>query len=169
MICIKALPDNCQLCFLALAAIFVCMVFSKTFGYALRSVLYIASLKGEQRVQLNEVASELNIPRHFLGKVMIRLAKENILSSMKGPSGGFSINNNTLQTPLLRIADLTGESVHFESCVLRLRKCNSQNPCPLHYRAMEIRNDWLTLLEKTTIGHLLDNEHSDLIKSISLT
>ena len=81
------------------------MIFSKSFGYALRGVLYI-SMTGEDktRVQLDEIASELAIPRHFLGKVMKKLVKEGVLSSLKGPYGGFSINGKNMETELKKLA-----------------------------------------------------------------
>ncbi len=85
------------------------MFFSKSFGYALRSVLYVASVgESNGKVPLEKIAEGLNVPRHFLGKVMKRLVKEGILSSQKGPNGGFFTNEKTLQTPLLQFIHLTG-------------------------------------------------------------
>lgn len=151
------------------AQYFYFMVFSKSFGYALRSLLYLASVgKKESRTQLYEIATQLNIPRHFLGKVMIKLAKENIISSMKGPSGGFCINDQTMHTTLFQVASITGESEHFDSCVLRLKKCNSQHPCPLHFRAQQIRNEWLRLLSTTTVDDLLKKGEPDFLASITV-
>lgn len=146
------------------------MVFSKSFGYALRSILYLA-LKDDKigRIQLQEIASKLNIPRHFLGKVMIKLAKENIISSLKGPSGGFCINNNTMSTTLLKVASITGESEHFDSCVLRLKKCNSDHPCPMHFKALQIRNEWVGLLSSTTVEELLKKGEPDFLNSITVS
>jgi Rrf2 family protein len=144
------------------------MMFSKSFGYALRSILYLSSLgEEERRVQLSEIASKLNIPRHFLGKVMIKLAKENIISSWKGPAGGFCLNDNTLHATLLAIASITGESEQFDSCVLRLKKCDSLHPCPLHSRAQQIRSGWFDLLSTTTIGELLKKGEPDFLTSIT--
>ena len=52
------------------------MIFSKTFGYALRSVLYLAMLhEDKDRIQLDEIAVQLSVPRHFLGNVMKKLVK----------------------------------------------------------------------------------------------
>jgi len=144
------------------------MVFSKSFGYALRSILYLASYSEEEkRVQLSEIASKLNIPRHFLGKVMIKLAKENIISSMKGPTGGFTVNSETIATTLFKVATITGESEQFENCMLRLKKCDSQHPCPLHFRAQQIRSEWFDLLSTTTIGELLKKGEPGFLASIT--
>ena len=95
---------NCQLLLLL-------MVFSKSFGYALRAILYIAlSNKQKENIQLDEIAEQLALPRHFLGKVMNKLTNEGILNSIKGPHGGFSITEETLQTTLIKIIEITGES-----------------------------------------------------------
>lgn len=144
------------------------MVFSKSFGYAIRSILYIAAVQAEKKwVQLDEVAAELKIPRHFLAKVMKLLAKSEVLDSQRGPSGGFGINNNTLRTTLSRLLDVTGEHIGFDTCVLRLSHCNAQHPCPLHFRAQQLRDDWVRLLSSTTIGDLFGKTEGELVKSFS--
>jgi Rrf2 family protein len=145
------------------------MIFSKSFGYALRGVLYLG-MAGESKsmVQLDEIARELTIPRHFLGKVMNKLVKEGVLSSQKGPSGGFCINEKTMETSLLNLVKITGEPEEFSSCVLRLRKCTSDNPCPVHHQIESLRQQWQTLLTSTTIGNLIRKDMPDFIKSIAV-
>jgi Rrf2 family protein len=145
------------------------MVFSKSFGYALRGVLYVAMVKEDKaRVQLHEIAKQLAVPRHFLGKVMKNLVKEGVLSSMKGPYGGFYINDQTMQTTLFRLVDVTGEMEALSTCILRLRKCNAQHPCPMHLQVESLRKQWQGLLSSTTIDDLLKKEQPDFIRSIAV-
>jgi Rrf2 family protein len=144
------------------------MVFSKTFGYAIRSILFLTASGVEKRIQLTEVASKLKVPRHFLAKVMKKLASEGVIGSQKGPNGGFSCTEQTLKTNLFKIVSLTGDAAHFDSCVLRLKKCNAQNPCPMHNEAQALRNQWLELLCNTSINDLLKGQHPDFIRSIAL-
>jgi Rrf2 family protein len=149
------------------------MLFSKTFGYALRSILYIAAkdiVEPKEKVrwiQLEEIAEELKVPRYFLGKVLKRLSKAGILSSQKGPNGGFGTNESTLATSLLQITELTGEAIHSDTCVLQLKKCNARNPCVLHTRALQIRDQWVILLNATTIYNLLYDQKTDFIKVLT--
>lgn len=148
--------------------IFALMVFSKTFGYAVRGVLFVALASEKQKkVQLDEMAEVLKVPRHFLGKVMKRMAKEGILESMKGPYGGFYLSKNTLKTPLYKIIEITGESENFATCVLKLSKCNCNNPCPLHRKMEEVRTNCREILAATTIGDLLNKEQPEFIQSIA--
>jgi len=145
------------------------MFFSKSFGYALRSVLYVAAEQnGTGKLPLDKIAEDLAVPRHFLGKVMKRLVKEGILSSQKGPNGGFCTNENTLATPLIRLIYITEDNDYFKTCVLRLRKCNSLRPCPLHLKAESLRDQWEQLFSTTSINDLLKKEQPNFLESISL-
>lgn len=144
------------------------MFLSKSFGYALRGILYVALVDKENRkVQLSEMADKLSVPRHFLAKIMKSMMKEGVLTSTKGPYGGFAINADTLQTSLIQLVKITDGVEQFNTCVLSLRKCNSRNPCPLHYQMLKLRDEMLAQFSKTTIGDLLNEKNPDFIKSIS--
>jgi Rrf2 family transcriptional regulator, iron-sulfur cluster assembly transcription factor len=144
------------------------MVFSKSFGYALRGILYIALMaESKSKIQLDEMAEKLAVPRFFLGKIMNRLVHDGILKSEKGHKGGFSITERTMQVTLLDLFKITGDGESFDTCVLRLRKCNSVNPCPLNYEIESLRTQWHRLLAETSIDDLLKKDQPDFLKSIA--
>ena len=144
------------------------MFFSKSFGYALRGVIYVALVHEEnRRVQVDEIAQRLAVPKHFLAKILNRVVKEGILDSTKGPYGGFSINAETLNAPLIRLLKITDGMEQFNTCVLKLRKCNKVNPCPLHFLMDKNRNDLLRNFSQTTIADLLNQENNIQIDSIA--
>jgi Rrf2 family protein len=119
------------------------------------------------KVQLDEMAGKLSVPRHFLAKIMKSMVKEGILDSTKGPYGGFSVNAKTLSAKLIQLVKITDGVEQFNTCVLSLRKCNSKNPCPLHFQMMKLRDDMLAEFSKKTIGDLLNKDNPDFIKSIA--
>jgi Rrf2 family transcriptional regulator, iron-sulfur cluster assembly transcription factor len=144
------------------------MTFSKSFGYAVRGVLYIAVMQDEKRyVQVEEIAAQLAVPRHFMGKILKKLVKENVLISAKGPAGGFTINEGTLQLPLVRLMDITDGLGLFATCVLRLKECNALNPCPMHCQMEAVNLKLKSILSNTTVGDLLQNDKPGFIKSLS--
>jgi Rrf2 family protein len=144
------------------------MLFSKSFGYALRGLLYVAVMQGEKdRIQLNEIAQELDVPRHFMGKILKRMAKESLLDSSRGTNGGFSINQKTLSVSLLSIVEITDGLSTFKNCVLRLHECDRQNPCPMHPKVEDIKNSLQDWLASTTVQDLILNDSHDFIKSIT--
>lgn len=144
------------------------MFFSKTFSYALRGILYIALVQNEkQRVQLEEIADKIGAPRHFMGKVLKQLVKENLLYSTKGPYGGFYLREDTLTTPVLKVVAITDGLDRFEACVLLFSECNAQNPCPMHKKVEGIKHELKKMVGVTTLGELLSNDKKRLLESIA--
>ena len=134
----------------------------------MRGILYISIMnETKNRIHVNEIAETLAVPRYFLAKIMNKLAKEGVLASEKGHNGGFSINDKTMTTSLFKLVKITGDNDIFDSCALRLRKCNSHSPCPLHHEIAILRNQWQKLLAETTVNDLLKKDQPDFIKSIA--
>ena len=108
------------------------MFFSKSCEYALRSTMYLAKNASDKKIGIHTIASDLDIPVHYLSKVMQTLVKHNIVSSIKGRNGGFYLSENEINKPLIRIVHaIDGEEV-FRKCGLGINDCNSDKPCPLH-------------------------------------
>lgn len=135
----------------------------------MRGILYIAAMRDENRkVQIDEIATKLAVPKHFLGKIMQQMVKAGLLKSTKGPYGGFSLSAETLAMPVMRLVEITDGMEQFSMCVLKLKYCNGLNPCPLHYEMEEVKKDYLDVFTKNTFGDLLKDSKSDLLKSLAV-
>ena len=145
------------------------MFLSKSFGYALRGILYVAAAHDDGRkVQIDEIAGKLSVPRHFLGKIMQQMVKNDLLRSTKGPYGGFTLTEETLNSPLVRLVQITDGMDQFNYCVLKLKYCDRVNPCPLHHDMEEIRTELLNVFHETTIGDLVNGNKNSLIRSLAI-
>ncbi len=130
-------------------------MFSKTFGYALRAAVFVVMQgKSGKKTGLQDISQSLDIPRHFLGKIMQDLVRQGILDSTKGPSGGFFVNDRTSETPLLDILKITDGNSIFNECVLGSKLCNNLHPCPLHHDFVVYRDEMLQTLTMKTLGLL---------------
>ncbi|RPD99603.1 Rrf2 family transcriptional regulator [Aureibaculum marinum] len=131
-------------------------MFSKACEYGIKASTYIAlqSLQ-DKRVSLKEIAEEINSPVAFTAKILHQLAKNNILDSVKGPSGGFQIDKATIKKIKLSniVYAIDGDSIYL-GCGLGLDKCNAKEPCPLHNKFVVIRNKLKQMLEETSLFEL---------------
>ncbi|HEV7333009.1 MAG TPA: Rrf2 family transcriptional regulator [Flavisolibacter sp.] len=144
------------------------MIFSKSFGYAVRGVLYIAMVDDTRPfVQAEEIAEKLAVPRHFMGKILKKLAKAGVLSSSKGKTGGFALTPETESIQLIEIFNLTDGPDTFQNCSLRMQACHHSNPCPLHGQMEVVKEQLRHLLSNTTIGDLLKGDKADFLESIT--
>lgn len=135
------------------------MLLSKSFGYAIRGILYISMMQKEGRkVQVEEIAEKLAVPKHFLGKILQELVKVGLLKSTKGPYGGFELASETLSKSLFDIFKTTDDAEQLTHCVLRTNPCDPVNPCPVHQNISKIREEFRQLLLNTTVGDLAQGE-----------
>ncbi len=131
-------------------------MFSKACEYGIRSAVYIAeqSLNG-RKVSLKDVSKAIDSPEAYTSKILQQLARNNIIISEKGPTGGFSIANPALENLNLSnvVHAIDGDSI-YHGCGMGLKMCNDKLPCPVHFEFKKIRDDLKNMLEKTTIKTL---------------
>ena len=132
-------------------------MFSKACMYGIRAVFYLAvHRKAERNIGVDEIAEELEIPRHFLAKILQSLTKADLISSVKGPHGGFFMSEENLGKNLLDVVHTIDGSSVFDSCVLGLKTCSSANPCPLHNHAFVYREGLMHQFKYLTIRDVSD-------------
>lgn len=129
---------------------------SNTSKYAIRAVIYLALFSTrEKKVGIKEVASELDIPSPFLGKILQMLARHHILGSTKGPNGGFFLNKPAIDISLMEIIELIDGNDTFSTCVIRNANCSHDDPCALHDRIAHLRNEERMLFSTESIADLV--------------
>ena len=109
------------------------MIISRSATYGLRAVLFLAmKSSNENRFGFKAIAKELDFPEAFLGKVLQNLVRKGIISSVKGPNGGFYIEKECLERPLISIIEAIDGLEKFHVCGLGLSECSDEKPCPIH-------------------------------------
>lgn len=134
-------------------------MFSKSCEYGIRAAIYVAkqSMK-DRKVSLKEIAKSTDSPEAFTAKILQKLAKSNIIRSVKGPNGGFFVEFQDLENiKLLNIVyAMDGKSL-FEECSLGMTECNALKPCPLHAKFVKIREEIKETLQSTNLKALAED------------
>ena len=79
------------------------MIFSRTAEYAIRAMVYMAELPDQKYAMVREIADHEKIPTHFLAKILQQLARQGMLRSSKGPTGGFQLRRPAEKIRLLDV------------------------------------------------------------------
>lgn len=131
------------------------LMFSRSCEYAFQAVVYIALHSTEGRlIGLKEIADEQGSPPAFLSKILQKLVKGNILSSTKGPTGGYKLNDSGADVTLFSIVVVIDGMNVFERCGIGLDHCSDRVPCPIHNEYKEIKNRLRTLAQSKSVGQL---------------
>ncbi len=113
------------------------------------------SAQSEKRfTNINEISERLDIPMPFLGKTLQLLVRSKILSSQKGPKGGFKLAKNPSEIALFHIVDAIDGTDFITSCVLGFPECSSKSPCPIHSEWGTLRDSVYQMLANRTIADI---------------
>ncbi len=104
---------------------------SQTAEYALRAVLHLAE-HDEGPVRAGDMARALGIPPNYLSKTMNALVRAGVLTSGRGPAGGFRLARAADKVPLQEVVAPFDAVVHGRQCLLGRPTCTDRNPCAAH-------------------------------------
>lgn len=123
--------------------------------YAIRALLHIAVSNGDtERYNIKNLAIDLKMPAPFLSKILQELVPKKLVSSTKGPNGGFYLTPENLNTPIIDIVEAIDGLSFFTDCGLGLSSCSDEMPCPLHKEFKEARDSLYNTLSSQTIRTL---------------
>jgi Rrf2 family iron-sulfur cluster assembly transcriptional regulator len=133
---------------------------SSSSKYGIRAVTYIASQpKNNGKIGIKQISRDLSLPTPFLAKILQLLAKQKILTSSKGPHGGFSLLRDPKKITLLDIISTIDGNDFLDNCVIHNMPCKCVDEdkliCPIHEDYMKVRNGMVKLFTKKTIYSLV--------------
>ncbi|AUC23168.1 transcriptional regulator [Polaribacter sejongensis] len=125
---------------------------SNSSKYAIRAVLYLTEKASvDNKIGSKKVANDLMMPAPFLAKTLQELTKKNIISSVKGPHGGFYLTEANEKNSLFDIIDCIDGVEKFNECYLGQAECSSENPCVVHHLYAPFKDKLISKLKKKTI------------------
>jgi Rrf2 family protein len=125
---------------------------SKTTKYGLKTVMHLAFYADEDKMyRAEELALELKIPKHFLSRVLHDLSKRSIISSQKGPGGGFFLSKSQLKLyPYDVIKALQGDDF-LNVCIFEQRPCIKDQPCVFHDTYSKYKRSFIEEMSSTPL------------------
>lgn len=131
------------------------MIYPQSIVYALEALGFLADLEPDRSAKVKEMARFLDIPEHYLGKVLTELVKKKFVTSNKGPTGGFQLSPKTKNMTVYRIlASLDGLTALEDNCVMGLKKCSNETPCLLHESWLAFKQDAIEKIQNLTLEGL---------------
>jgi len=122
----------------------------------LRATLYLGRLADSGFISAGQVAEALGTPPNYTSKTLRQLARRGILSSLRGPSGGFTLRVDPSELTVSRLLDAVDDVVETPSvCLLGDQPCNAVAPCAAHRKWAEVQDQATEILERTTVADLL--------------
>ncbi|PIP71732.1 MAG: transcriptional regulator [Nitrospinae bacterium CG22_combo_CG10-13_8_21_14_all_47_10] len=140
---------------------------SQTAEYALRAVVCLAQ-NPDKPYTTAEIARWTKVPEHYLSKVLLALAKHEVVFSKKGLHGGYVLAQDPENLPLLNVINAVDPIKHIKSCPLKL-KTHGANLCRLHQRVNESIDMMEDLFRTSTVALILSEPTQSIPLRESIT
>ena len=130
------------------------MLYSKTCEHAIRALAYLASRPSGDICLVDEIAEAEDMPRPFTSKILRDLVRAGLLTSSRGPGGGYALAREPADVSLLEIQQIIDGIGNLDRCAVGLAACNDYAPCPLHDEFKPLRQSIRSYLEETTLAEM---------------
>lgn len=138
-------------------------MFSKTCEYAIRAMIFIAQKSRDgNKVGIKEIAKGIDSPEHFIAKILQDLGRRRLVHSLKGPNGGFYLDEEALICSLADIVKVVDGDRLFTGCGLGLKQCSESHPCPIHHEFKALRKGIQQMLENARLGEFTEELEKSL-------
>jgi Rrf2 family protein len=98
---------------------------SEAVSLALHAMTYLAA-RNDRPYSTKEIAERLGVSEAHLSKVLQRLSKRGLVSSTRGPGGGFTLTGRPRSITLLRVYECIEGKVPACDCLLASPVCSGE-------------------------------------------
>ena len=131
--------------------------------YAVMAMADLAKNNASQPTNLTEISLRQGISISFLEQIFLKLKKNNLVESSRGPSGGYSLSKSPEEIKLLSIIQAVDEEVKTVGCKKESKKgCNGKSiKCITHDLWDDLETHINDFFEKNTLKDIVlrTNKH----------
>ena len=128
--------------------------------YAVMAMADLAKIDNEKPIPWAEISIRQGISILYLEQLFLRLKKNNLVQSSRGPNGGYILSRPPEEIKLLSIIDAVDENVKTLKCKKSSKKgCNGKSvKCITHNLWDDLEHHINNFFEKNTLKDILHKE-----------
>jgi Rrf2 family protein len=130
------------------------MQLTRAADYATRVMVHLAGLPPGSRASLPELAAAVEVPEHFLSKVLQALGRNGLIQSQRGASGGFVLSADPERISLLDVVEAIEGPIRLNLCLGPGEGCTRISRCPVHLVWANAQDALVGVLRSASIAGL---------------
>ncbi len=125
--------------------------------YAVTAMLDLALHFGEGPITLADIAQRQGISLSYLEQLFSRLRKRSLVSSVRGPGGGYSLGRDAADIYVGEVITAVDENMDTTRCH-GAHNCQNNGRCLTHDLWSDLSNQIYTYLNKISLQDLMDRK-----------
>lgn len=122
--------------------------------YAVTAMLDLALHSSSKPISLASISERQGISLSYLEQLFSKLRKRNLVSSVRGPGGGYQLNHSTSDINVAQIIDAVNESIDATSCGGK-GDCQQGDICLTHYLWTDLSDQIHHFLSEISLAKLM--------------
>jgi Rrf2 family protein len=128
---------------------------SRKVDYALRAMIFLASIPKDEIVPFREIAGRMGMPQDFLAKILKRLVDKGLLRSTRGKSGGFSLAKDKAEISFLDVIEAVEGPIVVNLCLGAHDSCKLTPSCTMYSIWKQGQERMLEVYRAATLDQLV--------------
>jgi len=126
--------------------------------YAVTAMLDLAVHATESPITLSDISQRQGISLSYLEQLFAKLRKRELVSSARGPGGGYRLSRAAADIHVADIVSAVDEKVDATRCA-KEGDCQDGSPCLTHQLWMDLSDQIYGFLEGISLGQLVEQRH----------
>ena len=137
--------------------------------YAVMAMADLANVKDKQTTNLTEISLRQGISISFLEQIFLKLKRNNLVKSSRGPTGGYSLTRSPEEIKLSSIIEAVDEKVKTLGCKKESKKgCTGKSiKCITHDLWDDLETHINSFFEKNTLKDIIYRVNKNQQKEIN--
>ena len=132
--------------------------------YAVTAMLDLASNDSNRPVTLDMISQRQNISLSYLEQLFAKLRKASLVKSVRGPGGGYLLNQNPEEVTLTSIIEAVDENIDLRRCHGK-ENCMRGRMCLSHHLWCEASDQIRSFLSTRNLQQVIDDyNHNEKIR-----
>jgi Rrf2 family iron-sulfur cluster assembly transcriptional regulator len=131
--------------------------------YAVTAMLDLALHGTDRPVSLADISGRQDISLSYLEQLFAKLRRNNLVSSVRGPGGGYRLSRGSDETYVAQIIDAVNETVDATGCG-GTADCQQGEVCLTHYLWCDLSDQIHNFLSEISLADLVERSE---VQSIS--
>ncbi len=142
---------------------------SKKADYALMAMKHLAVKTDVVSVSAREIAEEYDIPIELLAKVLQRLVRRGLLTSLQGTRGGYRLSKPSSAITIAAIIEAIDGPLTVTACSTEDDQCGQFAKCNIRDPLWRIKDRIVAALEASTLAEIASEPTDPDVHRVSLT
>ena len=132
------------------------MILTKKGKYAITAIIDLATNYSDGPIKLSDISIRQGISVSYLEQIFLKLKRNGLVKSCKGPGGGYILSKNIVEIKILDIIIAVEENLDARTCKGVLN-CKENSKCVVHDLLNGLTIHLYSYLKSISLNDLLSN------------